>query len=102
MRRIIPILALAGLVLGACAGTGSKGQPRTLSVTGTGSVHVEPDIAIVSLGVQTTGPDVGAAVQQNNRRARAVADALIEKGIAAEDMRTANFYVSSQPMYDPL
>jgi uncharacterized protein YggE len=102
LRRTVPILLLAGLMLGACAGTGSQAQRRTLSVTGTGTVHVEPDIAIVSLGVETTGPDVGPAVQENNRRARAVADTLTEKGIASEDMRTANFYVSSQPLYNPM
>jgi hypothetical protein len=101
MRKVLAILLLASVVLGACAGTGTQPPQRTLNVTGTGTVRVEPDIAIVSLGVQTTGPDVGAAVQENNRRARAVADTLIEKGIAAEDMRTANFYVSSQLMYDP-
>jgi uncharacterized protein len=100
MRKVFPLLLLVGLALGAC--TGSQPLQRTLSVTGAGTVHVEPDIAVVSLGVQTTGADVGAAVQENNRRARAVADTLIEKGVASADLRTTNFYVSSQPRYDPM
>jgi len=102
MRKVLPILVLAGLVLGGCAGTATQTEPRTIVVTGAGTTRVDPDIAIVSLGVQTQGSDVGGAVQENNRRARAVADTLIEHGVAAEDMRTVNFYVSSQPIYDPM
>jgi uncharacterized protein YggE len=48
------------------------------------------------------GANIGAAVQENNRRARAVTDALIQQGIAAEDMRTVNFFVSSQQLIDPM
>jgi uncharacterized protein YggE len=102
MRKALPILLLAGLVLGACAGTGRQPEQRTIYVTGMGTVHVEPDIAIVSLGVQTLGRDVGVAVQENNQRARAVMEALLELGVAPEDMRTTNFYVSSQPQVDPM
>jgi uncharacterized protein len=102
MRKALPILLLAGLVLGACTGTGPQPEQRTMIVTGTGTTRVTPDIAVVSLGVQTQGADVGAAVQENSRRARAVTDALTEQGIAAEDMRTVNFYVSSQQLFDPM
>ncbi len=102
MRRVLPLLLLAGLVLGACDGTGTQPQQRMIVVTGTGTTRVDPDIAVVYLGVQTQGSDVGAAVEQNNRRARAVADTLLERGVAAEDMRTVNFYVSSMPVYDPM
>jgi hypothetical protein len=102
MRKALPILLLAGLVLGACAGTAPQPGQRTIIVTGTGTTRVSPDIAVVSLGVQTQGADVGAAVQQNNRRAQAVTEALLNQGVAAEDMRTVNFYVSSQQLFDPM
>ena len=102
MRKALPILLLAGLVLGACVGTTPQPEQRTITVTGTGTTRVSPDIAVVSLGVQTQGADVGAAVQENNRRAQAVTDALLEQGVAAEDMRTVNFYVSSQQLFDPM
>jgi len=102
MRKALPILLLAGLVLGACAGAAPQTGQRTIIVTGTGTTRVSPDIAVVSLGVQTQGADIGAAVQENNRRARAVTDALLERGVAAEDMRTVNFYVSSQQLFDPM
>jgi uncharacterized protein YggE len=102
MRRVLPLLLLAGLVLGACAGTSTQSEQRTIIVTGTGTARVDPDIALVSLGVQTQGSNVGVAVQENNRRARAVADDLLGQGIAAEDMQTVNFYVSSQLLVDPM
>lgn len=102
MRKALPILLSAALLLGACAGAAPQAEQRTINVTGTGTVHVEPDIAVVSLGVQTLGPDVGTAVQENNRRAKAVMEALLELGVTPEDMRTTNFYVSSQPQFDPM
>lgn len=102
MRRALPLILAAALLLGACAGSAPQAQPRTLSVNGSGTVHVEPDIALISLGVQTLGPDVGVAVQENNRRAKAVMQALLETGVAPADMRTTNFYVSSQPQFDPM
>ncbi len=102
MRKALPILLLAGLVLGACTGTTLQPEQRTITVTGTGTTRVSPDIAVVNLGVQTQGADVGAAVQENNRRAQAVTDALLEQGVTAEDMRTVNFYVSSQQLFDPM
>jgi len=102
MRKALPLLLFVALLLGACAGSGAQPQPRTIVVTGMGTTRVSPDIAIVSLGVQTLGPDVGEAVQENNRRAKAVMDALSEQGVTAADMRTTNFFVSSQPQFDPM
>ena len=79
-----------------------RSRTPCFSIASQPTTRVSPDIAVVSLGVQTQGADVGAAVQENNRRARAVTDALLEKGVAAEDMRTVNFYVSSQQLFDPM
>lgn len=102
MRRTVLVLVLAALLLGACSGAIPQAESRTIFVTGTGTLYLEPDIALVGLGVQTLGPDVGAAVQENNRRALAVMETLLEQGVAPEDMRTINFYVSSQPQFDPM
>ena len=88
MRKALPILLSAALLLGACAGAVPQAEQRTINVTGTGTVHVEPDIAVVSLGVQTLGPDVGTAVQENNRRAKAVMEALLELGVTPEEETT--------------
>jgi uncharacterized protein YggE len=98
-RRILPVLLLVSLVLAGC-GVLPSAQERSLTVTGTGSVNVAPDIANVSLGVQTVGDDIAQAVAENNRRAQRVQDAAREAGVANEDIQTAYFYVSPQPQYD--
>jgi uncharacterized protein YggE len=98
-RRILPVLLLASLVLAGC-GALPGAQERSLTVTGTGSVNVAPDIVTVSLGVQTVGDDIAQVVAENNRWAQRVQDAAREAGVADEDIQTVYFYVSPQPQYD--
>ena len=62
----IPILILA-LVLSACGS--APAQPRTLSVSGNGTVYLTPDIAYIYLGVHTDDPDLANAVSTNNAQA---------------------------------
>jgi hypothetical protein len=98
LKRVFPILLLS-LALAACATLGS-GEQRTLSVTGSGSVSVPPDIVTVSLSVQTINDNVAQAVADNNRRAQRVQDAVSALSVAAEDIRTTYFYVTPQQHYD--
>jgi uncharacterized protein YggE len=73
-------------------------QPPTLGVTGTGEVSVAPDMATLSIGVETRGDSAAAAVAANNEAAQAVIATIKENGVADEDIQTANFSVS--PVYD--
>lgn len=100
-RSLLPIVLLLSLVLGACSGLSGSGVTRTLSVTGTGTVTLAPDIVTVSLGVQTQGEDVARTVADNNRRLERVIAAAVEAGLASEDIRTTYFSVSPQQQYDP-
>lgn len=100
LKRLLPLFLLLSLLASACGALPWGAAQRTLTVTGTGSVHVAPDIVIVSLGVQTVGPDIARAVSQNNDAAAAVQAAARELGVAAEDIRTTYFYVSTQQQYD--
>ena len=61
---------------------------RTISVTGTGEVEVQPDQALVTIGVQTQAPEAATAIAQNNQRMQQVIDALEQAGVAAEDIQT--------------
>ena len=45
IRKTIPFVLLAALVLSGCAGSAPE---RTLAVTGTGSVKLAPDLAVVT------------------------------------------------------
>lgn len=103
LRKWRPAAVAVVLLLTGCSGAfypAQAPQVPTLSVTGTASTRVTPDLALVTLGVQTRGPDVGEAVDENNRRVAEVMGALREMGIAETDIATAMFRVSTQPLYD--
>ena len=92
----VPILVLA-LALSAC-GTAAA-QPRTLNVSGNGTVYLTPDIAYITIGVHTEDPNLATGVSNNNTQAQGLVDALKNAGIAAKDIQTSNFsvyYNSSQ------
>ena len=87
----VPVLVLA-LVLSAC-GPAASAQPRTLNVSGNGTVYLTPYIAYIYVGVNTDDPDIAKAVSQNNTQTQALVDALKNNGIAAADIQTSNFSV---------
>lgn len=66
---------------------------RTISVTGMGSVNVEPDIAHVTLGVETRGAELSQAQASNSTLVDSVIAALRDQGIAESDMQTIGFSV---------
>ncbi|MBP1702901.1 MAG: hypothetical protein H6Q38_2008 [Chloroflexi bacterium] len=81
--------------------TTSQTTPRTISVNGNGKVELKPDMASIYIGVHTEGPDAVEAVSSNNEKTQAVIDALIELGVAEEDIQTTNFSIYPQQRYDP-
>jgi uncharacterized protein YggE len=99
--RAVLLAGLAlSLVLSGCAAYGTANPPRSISVTGTGTVHLPPDVVRITLGVQTRGTDIGDTVADNNRVAEAVMAVVREAGVADEDVQTTYFNVSTQPSYD--
>jgi uncharacterized protein YggE len=103
MRTKLSIFALilvSALVLSAC-GTAAA-QPRTLNVSGSGTVYLTPDIAYIYVGVHTDDPDLATAVSKNNTQAQALVDALKNAGIDGKDIQTSNFsvYTNGNQGYD--
>lgn len=95
---LIPLLVLA-VALSAC-GPAAGSSSRSLTVTGSGTVYLTPDIAYLYVGVHTEGADIAEAVERNNSRTQAVVDALKNMGVAVEDIQTSNFSVWSMEDYD--
>jgi uncharacterized protein len=62
---------------------------RTITVSAAGTVRVDPDIAVVNLGVQANAVTGAEAMAQVNESAAALTEALIGAGIAAEDIQTS-------------
>jgi uncharacterized protein len=74
---------------------------QTITVVGQGSARVKPDIAQISVGVETTGETVGEAVQENQTKMEAILAALKEAGIAEKDIQTMNYSISSEQPPQP-
>jgi hypothetical protein len=93
------------LAVSACAPTaqGAAGQAasRTVVVSGTGTVTLQPDIAYIYIGVHTEKDTPSQAVAENNAQTQGVIDALKEFGVAANDIRTSNFSIWPVDKYDP-
>jgi hypothetical protein len=69
-----------------------------ITVSGVGSVFGEPDVAVLSLGVEAEAEGVGEARSQAAEAMEAMLSALKEGGVAEEDIQTTRFSV--QPRYD--
>lgn len=63
-------------------------QAGSVTVTGIGKAAAAPDMALVTLGVQTEGPDAAGALGANNEKQAAVIAALKAAGIEARDLQT--------------
>jgi uncharacterized protein YggE len=92
------VLQPANDIASAQGQTGSNQSQQTISVSGTGQVSARPDMAIITLGVQTEAEQASAALSQNNQQMQAVIDALKKAGIAAEDIQTQ--VINLQPRYE--
>ncbi len=93
------------LVVSACQpaaiNQAASAPQRTLSVVGTGTAYLSPDIAYLYLGVHTEKQTASEAVAQNNTQTQAVIKALTDFGIDAKDIRTTNFSIYPMDKYDP-
>lgn len=75
-------------------------DPRTLSVNGNGVVTLEPDIAMIQIGVQTENKNAQEAVAENNQQTQQLFDALAAAGIAENDIKTSNFSIYPRQEWD--
>lgn len=69
-----------------------------VSVEGEAEVFLTPDRASVSIGVETEGKDVVVIKKDNDRRVRAIFEALKNLGVDQKDIMTSD--LSIQPQYN--
>ncbi len=80
---------------------------ETITVVGQGSVAIRPDIARVSVGVETSGEAISDAVAENETQMQALLAALKAAGIEEKDIQTMNYsiqldrYPESMPRVEP-
>jgi uncharacterized protein YggE len=94
---IVAVLAIlnqpaAEVTLGTQESTG-------LSVSGSGSVTVTPDVAQLDIGVEVTAATVAAARDRAAGSMDAIMSSLSENGVAEEDIKTRYFNIYPQYSY---
>lgn len=108
MKRLSVFLLiglLAALSAGCAAGgptgsvTAQSAGQRTVTVIGTGEVSLMPDIAYVSLGVESTAANVDEAKSEVDSRMASLLEALQASGIEEKDVQTVSYdiYVERSP-----
>jgi len=104
----VPRLGLAlacATLLGVAAATPASAQPAStpapgLLVDGSGTVYGEPDVAVLSLGVDVAKPDVKDALASADRTMQAVRQVFVAGGVPTKDIRTAAFNVWREDIRD--
>jgi uncharacterized protein YggE len=98
---LIAVMLVLATVLSACGATAQTASPRNMSVNGTGTVSMTPDIAYIYLGVHSENPSASESVADNNVQTQKVIDALKKLGIDENDIRTTNFSIWPSTQYSP-
>ena len=75
-----------------------KDSVPTITTNGVASTEVVPDIATISLGVDTERPKAADAARDNARAAQAIVGEVKAQGIEARDIKTLS--VTLSPVYD--
>jgi uncharacterized protein YggE len=95
-----PALVLAALIVLAAPVAQAQDASRPagrIAVTGMAEVERAPDFARVFVSVTNRAGSVAEAVEANRAATEAALDAIEARGIAREDVRTANFQVFEPP-----
>jgi hypothetical protein len=89
LRLVLSISLLATLVVPTRAqNIQVNRENKTVAVSVTKSVEVQPDYASVQIGYRNRGPEQGAVYEENGRHAEKIISALLAAGIKKEDIQT--------------
>ena len=73
-------------------------REKVISVTGTATTSVDPDLLIIQFGVETQEKTAKQALESNSNLMTSVIDAIKGVGISEDDLHTSNLNI--QPIYD--
>lgn len=96
MRRFLSLILCAGFL--AAAGLSAQADEiRTIAVSGEGQVSLPPDMATITMGVQTEAEIAADALDAASEATFAILARLDTEGVAAEDVQTGA--IRLQPRY---
>lgn len=93
------VCGLVGMSLARTApvtvGAETTTQPTVnkITVSGLGEVKLAPDMAIISIGVESLNESLSVAQKENSDNINKLIETLKEMGISEENIKTRNFYV---------
>ncbi len=94
-KIIIATAALyAALSFFSCTITRSAETPRYITVSGTGSVSVYPDLVSIKFIVRTTGWNVAQTAEKNAQNTKNAIDAIKGAGVADADVFTSDYTIT--------
>lgn len=99
-RWLLALLATL-LAAGTAGAQVAVSEQRSISVSGTGEASGTPDIATITVGVNTLAPTAIEASKQNEALISRVMTALKKSGIADRDMQTADYSIWPEQRHDP-
>lgn len=100
VRSMAALGLLAAVVLAsptAWADENNGDDQRRITVTGRGEIRAVPDVAVMSIGVETEAKTPSEALSENASRMTAVMAKLKDAGIAVKDLRTSQLGI--RPVY---
>ena len=99
MKKLMSLLMAAALVMMM---SGAALADDAITVSGTATVQLEPDMVMIMLGVEAVDPVVLTAQKTVNETMAKVVEALTgeELAIAEEDIATSEYYINECHEYD--
>lgn len=75
---------------------GADGAERGIMVVGEGKASAQPDIAMITIGVDTRASLAQSAANENDEQTADVMGALHEMGVADEDIQTVDYSIRAE------
>jgi uncharacterized protein YggE len=108
MKSLIRAAAASALLLGAAAAGPALAEPAqdavfaatTLNLTAYGEARAAPDMATITIGVDSPGATAAEALRANAGKAAAMIGALKRAGIDSRDLQTSGLNLAPQYVYE--
>lgn len=98
LMALIPATQLITQPQSASADTDST--QKLITVNGEGAIKVKPDIAYLSVGVETTNKNVETAQKENTEKMNQLINSLHSLGVKDEDIKTSNYSINPDYKYN--
>lgn len=99
-KKLIALMTAGVLAISCISVQAEEPARRSLTVSGSATVTAKNDTATIHLSVETSSPNVKAAVRENANTMTAVRNAVISSGADASKIETQNYNVYPQNTYD--